>query len=280
MLSNELLHCPKCNSQFLANSKTPKKFCSRKCANSRQWSESDKIIKSKSAKNSSKLKALNNRRWLKTFEKRECFICEIPFKTKKNKLHHLCSKCRKASNEYQYSLKLIRRKDPGGYREGSGRSHGGYYQGIYCASTYELAWVAYMLHHRKQFKRFPGYIIYDGNKKYYPDFLYKGKIIEIKGYDYGNVDAKTQAARDLGFKIEVLYRCDLEKHFVWYKHYFGKNPSKADYDGYRPAFTYNCSHCNKEYHTDRQKKTSLQYCSRECSGKRSKNGRLPLASRA
>ena len=42
----------------------------------------------------------------------------------------------------------------GGYRPGSGRAKTGYYKGIYCGSTYELAWVIYQIDNNKDFSRF------------------------------------------------------------------------------------------------------------------------------
>ena len=61
------LSCLKCNkeykielTQYLFDKGKYKKHCSRKCANSRTWAEADKIKKSISAKNSEKVKAINN----------------------------------------------------------------------------------------------------------------------------------------------------------------------------------------------------------------------------
>jgi hypothetical protein len=48
--------CPKCNNIH----NKPGKFCSRKCANSRIWSEDDKIKKSNAAKNSKKVLLANS----------------------------------------------------------------------------------------------------------------------------------------------------------------------------------------------------------------------------
>lgn len=104
-------------------------------------------------------------------------------------------------------------KIPGGYREGSGRSKTGYFQGYYCGSTYELAWIIYQLDHHIPFQRFPGYLS-DGDLKYYPDFLLPNNtIIEIKGYHTEAVDKKCKLAENKGFKIEVLYKEDLKDIF-------------------------------------------------------------------
>lgn len=101
----------------------------------------------------------------------------------------------------------------GGYREGSGRSKTGYFQGHYCGSTYELAWIVYQLDHHQQFQRFPGYLT-DGNLKYYPDFLLPNNtIIEIKGYHTDLVDQKAELAKSKGYNIKILYGKDLKEIF-------------------------------------------------------------------
>ena len=56
-----IILCPKCNSLFENVSKwgDVKKFCSRHCANSRVWTEQDKLKKSESAKKSEKILKAN-----------------------------------------------------------------------------------------------------------------------------------------------------------------------------------------------------------------------------
>ena len=49
--------CPKCNSTH----EKPGIYCSRSCANSKQWSEEDKLKKSIAAKNSIKVLENNKR---------------------------------------------------------------------------------------------------------------------------------------------------------------------------------------------------------------------------
>lgn len=57
-----ITNCPKCNTEFENKNKYGiKKFCSRKCANSRTWSNEEKIQRSIAAKNSIKLKAHNDK---------------------------------------------------------------------------------------------------------------------------------------------------------------------------------------------------------------------------
>lgn len=78
----------------------------------------------------------------------------------------------------------------GGYREGSGRGKKGTYDGIYCDSSWELAFVlwcrlkGYAI--KRATKRFP-YKWKGKVRNYLPDFLVKkpgekAKYVEVKGY--------------------------------------------------------------------------------------------------
>lgn len=82
----------------------------------------------------------------------------------------------------------------GGKRTHSGRGKKGRYHGIWCDSSWELAWVIYQEEHCIQLKRYHGYFEYkfEGKiHKYYPDFqLEDGTIVEIKGYESKQWKAK------------------------------------------------------------------------------------------
>jgi hypothetical protein len=73
----------------------------------------------------------------------------------------------------------------GGLRKGSGRGKKGYYKGIWCDSSWELAWVIYNLEHNIEFKRNWNKFEYQFNNElhfYIPDFiLSNNNYIEIKG---------------------------------------------------------------------------------------------------
>ena len=88
----------------------------------------------------------------------------------------------------------------------------GYYKGIYCGSSYELAYVIYNLDHNIVFTRCDRYYEYDYKGKkhlYFPDFeLNDGTIIEVKGYHTDLVDIKAAAVNDRA--IKVLYKKDLQ----------------------------------------------------------------------
>lgn len=163
----------------------------------------------------------------------------------------------------------------GGYREGSGRSKSGYYNGIYCGSTYELCWVIYNLDHAIKFTRFPRKLEKD-NVTYYPDFLLSdGKtIVETKGYEkQESVDKKTKVAESFGYSVMVLRKDDLQYAFTYVTQMYGTKNYFELYDGYKPKYTHICSYCQTEFETDRKIKTETKFCSRICAGKyrKSKN---------
>lgn len=155
----------------------------------------------------------------------------------------------------------------GGYRPGSGRAKSGYYRGIYCGSTYELVWVIYQFDHNKEFERFSGLLEYNG-RKYIPDFLQDGKIIEIKGYEPQNlVDEKTLVAQHHGYDVIVLRKEDLRQEFEWVKKTYSYKNVFELYDGYKPKYEYECSCCSEKFVTDNKRRKEEKFCSRTCAGK-------------
>ena len=134
--------------------KIPCKFCSRACANSRHHSSKTKLKISESIKKSLLWKKGQEVHLKKALQKRIQKICPSCGKSFNvppcYSMRIYCSrKC------YNYDKDHISRKGgSGGYREGSGRSKSGYYKGIYCGSTYELAWMIYQLDNKIAFSRF------------------------------------------------------------------------------------------------------------------------------
>lgn len=161
----------------------------------------------------------------------------------------------------------------GGYRKGSGRSKSGYYNGIYCGSTYELCWVIYNIDHQIEFTRFPGKLEKDG-VTYYPDFLLSDgiTIVETKGYErQDSVDKKTNVAESFGYSVKVLRKEDLHYAFEYVTQAYGTKKFYELYDGYKPKFKHKCDHCQTDFETDRKIKTETKFCSRICAGKYQKS---------
>ena len=238
-------------------------FCSRKCANSRQWSESD-IIKKRTAA----IKRIK--------EKGKWGI----LKKKTVKLEKLCLNCRdffhvlpchsirkfcslKCSNFYLKQNKLI-----GGYREGSGRSISGYYRGIFCGSTYELVFLIYCLDKNVSIKRFNKQLKGE-SLTYIPDFIIDNKeLIEIKGFDNKNItNKKIELAKSFNYTIKVLYKEDLKPYFEYVQNTYKTKKFYELYDFSKKAFQYKCWFCNKEFTTFKERHTAAKFCSQSCAGK-------------
>ena len=142
-----------------------------------------------------------------------CPICGniIPYENHK---HKTCSK-KCGIKHMQMTMKNKGQYTIGGYVPFSCRSHHGYYKGIYCDSTYELAYLIYCLDHNIDIKRCDESFEYeyDGKKhKYHPDFVVNGEIIEIKNYYREINDIKLKAVNR---PIKILYYDDLKDIFEY-----------------------------------------------------------------
>ena len=115
----------------------------------------------------------------------------------------------------------------GGYRKGSGRGKHGYYKGIYCDSTYELAYLIYCLDHNIDIKRCNETFEYEYEgkiHKYTPDFIVENTIIEIKGQYVDLVDVKAESV-DKPYRI--LYKEDLQEVFEYVAKTYNKKYDKS-----------------------------------------------------
>lgn len=89
--------------------------------------------------------------------------------------------------------KMKNNPNTGGFRKGAGRGIKGYFKGLYCMSTWELAWVVYQIEHGKnplQCKEKFSYIIDNKKHNYTPDFILDGVYYEIKNWHRPDTDAK------------------------------------------------------------------------------------------
>lgn len=128
--------------------------------------------------------------------------------------------------------KQKRHPNNGGCRQGSGRGKSGYYKGVWCDSSWELAWVIYHLDNNIKFERNKiGFdYIYEGKvSKYYPDFIMEdGVYVEIKGYASPKWKCKiNQFSKD----IVVLYDKDIKPIIDYVINHYG-NDFVSLYDGY------------------------------------------------
>lgn len=116
------------------------------------------------------------------------------------------------------------KKNPkaGGRREGSGYGHKGWYKGIFCDSSWELAFVAYKLDHNEYIERCKerrSYIWQNEQHVYIPDFVTDEGVIEIKGYKTDRWLAKLQQNPD----VKVLYERDMKPYLDYVVNKYGKD---------------------------------------------------------
>ena len=113
----------------------------------------------------------------------------------------------------------------GGIREGAGRGKKGRYNGIWCDSSWELAYLIYCLEHEIRIERCKESFEYQfegKTHKYFPDFIVEGTYVEIKGFDTAKVKAKIdQFPKDKPFRI--LHEADLSSVFSYVTQKYGED---------------------------------------------------------
>lgn len=241
-------YCKKCNKECEVKFGSGV-FCSRACANSRERTEE---IKQKISTNVKSCEAYISGRMSHKGKirvervDRTCSICNATYKTKISSEKKFCS--------YSCSLKS---PSLGGYRQGSGRSKSGWYKGIYCGSTWELAFLVWALDHDLPVVRctnkFP-YVFEKQLRSYLPDFVINNFFIEIKGYDTHQTNSKIEQFPE---SLIVLRKEDLQPIFNYAISQYGKNYFEL-YEGnpYKEKNNF-CKECGNP--------CKKVYCSQRCS---------------
>jgi endogenous inhibitor of DNA gyrase (YacG/DUF329 family) len=227
-----LQNCPKCNKEFeikITNSELERnkyrKFCSRKCANSKQWSDEHKKKLSESCKNSEKVKVANK---IITEGRKNSLEKNRLKKIKKPNIIFTCLYCgkegidknRHKDRKYHFNCS---KKASGGIRKGSSRGKCGWYKGYWCDSSYELVFVIYCLDHNIKIQRNKkGYeYVYRGKKHiYYPDFRVNGILTEIKNFRSELTDEKLKSVNE---KIDIIYRDTIQPYIKYVEEKYGKD---------------------------------------------------------
>lgn len=116
------------------------------------------------------------------------------------------------------------KKNPlaGGKRHGSGRGRKGWYKGIFCDSSWELAFVVYNIDNNIDISRCTEkrkYIYQNEEHIYIPDFCVNNEIIEIKGYKTKQWEEKLKYNPD----VKVLYCNDIDFYVKYCEEKYGKN---------------------------------------------------------
>lgn len=112
----------------------------------------------------------------------------------------------------------------GGYRRNCGKGKKGYYKGIWCDSSWELAFVIFNLEHDIKFERCWEKFEYtfNGQKKhYFPDFkMADGTYVEIKGYENELWEAKLKQFPNA---LKVLKHDEMLPYLTYVKEKYGEN---------------------------------------------------------
>lgn len=127
----------------------------------------------------------------------------------------------------------------GGYKQNSSRGRKGYYHNIWCDSSWELAYVIYCIDNDISIQRCEETFTYylDGVKRrYHPDFIVNGIIVEIKGNQGENVELKKDSVGNKPYQI--LYRKDIKPILQYVINNY--NVKESDiytlYEDYIPSF--------------------------------------------
>lgn len=260
-----MVNCPKCNAEFDPKGKWGlKKFCSRKCANSHVRTEESKRKTSESCKNNPLVIAAAERARAASALKHRIANPKIICK---------CLKCGEDIFTYKKTPRKYHKECwyliSGGYKRGSGRGKSGWYKGIYCDSSYELAWVLYHFDHNIQFTRNKEgfeYKIDDTSYKYYPDFIVNDTYIEIKGYHTNTVDIKSN---NFPYKLKILYKSDLKEVFDYVISKYGNNFIELYETNPHNKRNNKCQICSEP--------AIKIYCSRRCAFLGNRRKKSPLA---
>ena len=207
--------CKKCGREIPEH----KKFCSQSCSatynNLKRGPMSDetKAKISKTLKSSVVYKVVS----------KICPICGKEFiqPRKKNGRLGNAKYCSKECKNKALSL-INKQIGSGGFREGSVKNYkSGWFNGIHCDSSWELAFLIYHRDHNVNITRCAEIRDYEFEgkiHKFHPDFVINGEIFEIKGIN----DKVNQAKQHYNPDVKFLYKKDLEKYIDYAVETYGK----------------------------------------------------------
>lgn len=254
------------------------RFCSKYCANKRDFS---KDIKEKISKHRTKLPdyftkicpkcgkefTVDKKHRKTKFCSRSCANGHIVKEETKQKISQSINRFLQSGNSF-YSKRLEKYKED---IHKNGVSKHGIYKGYYCDSTFELVFLIYCLDHNISINRCTiGFDCFYGNKnhKYYADFQCGHKnIIEIKGIHNRTVEIKAKAI-PAKYNYCILYKEDLKKYFdyVCSTYKVSKKNLHSLYEmGCAPKiYTFTCSVCGKVYTSLYNHHRKYNVCSKKC----------------
>lgn len=133
------------------------------------------------------------------------------------------------SDETREKLK----KNAGGYRKNAGHGKRGYYKGLYCMSSWELAWVVYQLEHGKNVlqctEKFP-YKMNGVKHNYTPDFIIDNVYYEIKNWHRPDTKYKVDSFPKDKTLVLIEGKKAMEKYIKYTEEKYGKDFCKLLYE--------------------------------------------------
>ena len=128
--------------------------------------------------------------------------------------------------ERRRKISIKAKQRNGGYRRGSGRGRKGWYKGMFCDSSWELAFVLWCELHNKDIERNKytfEYTWQDKIRKYLPDFIVDKQFIEIKGWLSPQNQAKIDQFPHDKHKLVVYTEATMKSIFLEIYKVYGKN---------------------------------------------------------
>lgn len=225
-----MYNCEKCNIEVYKDYGS-KRFCSRKCSNSKIHSEETKEkISSKLKGSISPFKGKNGKKHTLEFKIKHSLKLKEVYKNNPElgKKISVRLKGKPLSDKTKLKISYKLKGKTGGIRKGSSRGKSGWYKGYWCDSSWELAYIIFNLEHNIKFKRnIKGFEYINSkkeNKRYFPDFILEsGEYIEIKNFTTEDVLLKAQALINLDLKITIIDKENINPYLEYVKNKYGKN---------------------------------------------------------
>ena len=198
------------------------RFCSRECANTRLHSQSSKEKLSNTLRNKTYTIQEENRKAYNS-NPSLCVICGSPIEYEKRTNKTCCKQCADKLLSLKAAERCSKKIHHANVR---GRYKYGTYKGIHCDSSWELAFVMYLIDHNISFERNTSesfrYVYKGKTHSFFPDFIIDGVYYEIKNYKSELTDAKIKCFPD-DRKIVVLYYEDVLKYIRYATDTYGKD---------------------------------------------------------
>ena len=219
------LVCEICGKEYILNlsdtnynNGTYRKTCSDKCAHVLSIKKSPKDRNDKISNSVKQYNLTHN-----TFKIRICEYCGKEYTKLDSKSYKYCCNDCMVKGRYKKLSESAKRNKFGGLNPDTTHRNykRGYYNNIWCDSSWELAFVVYCLEHGIHIERnheYKEYIFDNKIYKFYPDFIINGtELIEIKGFITPKNKAKIEQINDVTF----IYKKDIKKYINYVVEKYG-----------------------------------------------------------